>query len=158
MTAGNRARRPAAALIAILAVAAAGASPAQDRPPSPGASGHFYNPDREVRVEGRVDRAVIEPRYENRASFLILIVTEKKSGRKYSFELSPVWFFGHDFHGGEPVTVVGSVFGREGDVELAIARQVRAGGETLVLRDEHGFPNWRGGPGGARGRRRGKDL
>jgi hypothetical protein len=40
-----------------------------------------------------------------------------------------------------------------------IAREVLFKGQILVLRDKHGFPNWRGGgQSGGKGRRRGKGI
>ena len=35
---------------------------------------HFYNVDTETTLEGRVEEILLEPRYENTANFLVLIV------------------------------------------------------------------------------------
>jgi len=105
---------------------------------------HFYNMDTETTLVGKVEEIVLEPRYENRAKFLILIV-KNKEGRDFICEISPSWFFNKDFHKGEHLSLVGSLYvDLEGRSHL-IARQLKFQGELMVLRDKNGFPSWRGG-------------
>ncbi|MFC2156383.1 hypothetical protein ACFLT9_00970 [Acidobacteriota bacterium] len=105
---------------------------------------HFYDVDKEIKFTGTIQRILMESRYEEKAHFLILIVFDKKSGKTYTVEVSPVWFFSQDFHAGETLRLTGSSF-TEGGVHHMIARQIQFKGKRLELRDKHGFPNWRGG-------------
>ena len=106
---------------------------------------HFYNVDKEVKVEGTIQEITMEPRYKTTAPFLIVSLEEKDTQKKYHVELSPVWFFEHNFYKGENLVVVGSLYSSEEGTQNIIAREVQLRGETLILRDKHGFPNWRGG-------------
>jgi len=117
---------------------------------------HFYNVDKEIKVEGTIQKIIMEPRYKNTAPFLILVLEKKDTQQRYNIEVSPVWFFDHDFHKGENVVVIGSLYSTKEKTQNIIAREMRFRGETLVLRDKHGFPNWRGGPMKKRGGRKGK--
>ena len=120
---------------------------------------HFYNVDSERRVEGTIQEIVMEPRYSDSAPFLILKLEEKGTHILYNVEVSPAWFFEHDFHKGEGLAVIGSFYTTDGKKMNIIAREVQFKGQTLVLRDKHGFPNWRGGgQSGRKGRRRGKGI
>jgi hypothetical protein len=125
--------------------------------PSGGQAGPFYNIDTEKRVEGTIRELLFEPRYEDRAPFLILLLEEKKSGEVYRVEVSPVWFFDRDLHAGERVTIVGSLYAKEG-TRFIIARELQAAGETFLLRDSRGFPSWRGGKMKRAGQRRGRGI
>lgn len=118
------------------------------------AVGPFYNVDTEVRIEGAVREIRFEPRYKDRAPFLILVLQDPKSGETFSVEVSPSWFFRQDLHQGERMTVVGSLAG-EGAV---IARQLRLRGETVNVRDKKGFPSWSRGAAKAKGKRGGGGL
>ena len=120
---------------------------------------HFYNVDSERRVEGTIQEIVMEPRYSDSAPFLVLKLEEKGTKILYNVEVSPAWFFEHDFHKGEDLTVIGSFYRTEKGQMNIIAREVLFKGQTLVLRDKHGFPNWRGGgQSGGKGRRRCKGI
>lgn len=119
---------------------------------------HFYNVDSEKRVDGTIQEIVMEPRYKDRAPFLVLKLEEKGTHKLYNVEVSPAWFFERDFHKGEDLTVVGSFYTTDAGKMNIIAREVRFKGEILVLRDKHGFPSWRGGQSGGKGRRRGKGI
>jgi hypothetical protein len=119
---------------------------------------HFYNIDSERRVEGTIQEIVMEPRYNDAAPFLVLKLEEKGTYILYNVEVSPGWFFEHDFHKGEGLTVIGSFYTTDEKKMNIIAREVRFKGQTLVLRDKHGFPNWRGGQASGKGRRRGKGI
>lgn len=121
-------------------------------------AGHFYNVDKEIRIEGKIQRIVMEPRYKDTSPFLIVHLEEKDTKKIYTVEISPVWFFDQDFHQGEYLTVTGSLTSSEEAGLNVIAREVQCKGETLILRDKHGFPTWRGGKGQmtTKGRRKGK--
>ena len=121
------------------------------------ASAPFYNVDTERQVEGTIRELLFEPRYENRASFLVLILEEKKSGEAYRVEVSPAWFFDRDLHAGENIKIVGSLYIRDG-TRYIIARELQCAGETFLLRDSRGFPSWRGGKMRRAGQRRGRGI
>ena len=133
--------------MAILAGLAAGSAAGQTAAP-------FYNVDKEIRIEATVREVILEPRYKGTAPFLVLAVEEAGSAKKYNVEVSPSWFFGQDIHGGEKVTVLGSLADVPEGVPTIIARELRLRGETIKLRDKRGFPNWQGGPQRKRGIRR----
>lgn len=119
---------------------------------------HFYNIDNEKRVDGTIREIIMEPRYKDSAPFLIIRLEEKDTHIVYSVEVSPVWFFAYDFHKGEGLAVFGSFYSTEEGQMNIIAREIRFKGETLVLRDKNGFPNWRGGQTGGKVRKRGKGI
>lgn len=106
---------------------------------------HFYDVDKEIKIEGTIQKIVMEPRYKNTSPFLIVILNEKKSKKSYKVELSPKRFFDHDLHKGENMMVTGSLYKTGANNLNIIAREIRFRGEILFLRDKHGFPNWRGG-------------
>jgi hypothetical protein len=115
---------------------------------------HFYDIDKEIRIEAVVREVIFEPRYKDTAPFLVLGVEDAASAKRYNVEVSPSWFFGPDIHGGEKVAVVGSLADVQEGVPTIIARELRLRGETIRLRDKRGFPNWQGGPQRKRGVRR----
>jgi hypothetical protein len=117
-------------------------------------SAPFYNVDQEVRIEATVREIVLEPRYKNTAPFLVLRVQESGSDKAFNVEIAPSWFFSQDVHGGEKVTIVGSVTAVPDAAPTIIARELKLRGETYKLRDKNGFPNWQGGPKRNRGARR----
>ncbi len=107
-------------------------------------SEHYYNVDKEIKIEGTVQKILMEPRYKNTSPFLVVILDKKNSNEEYRVELSPKRFFNYDLHQGENLMVIGSFF-TSGEKDLnIIAREIRFRGEILMLRDKHGFPNWRG--------------
>jgi len=115
---------------------------------------HFYNVDREIRLEGTVQEISLEPRYKDRAPFLIVLVLDAERGETFSVEVSPAWFFGDDLHKGEKVKIVGSLAEEGEGMKTVIARQMNLRGETVMLRDKKGFPSWSGGAARQKGRRR----
>jgi len=119
---------------------------------------HFYNVDKEIHIEGNIQRIVMEPRYKDTSPFLIVFLEEKDTKKIYTVEVSPVWFFDQDFYQGEYLMFTGSLSSSEDACLHVIARGVQCRGETLILRDKHGFPTWRGGKGQMtmKGRRKGK--
>ena len=118
---------------------------------------HFYNVDTEKKIKGTIQEIIMEPRYKGSSPFLIIKLEEKKTHQKFIVEISPVRFFTHDFHKGEELEVVGSLYSKEGSQNI-IARQMRFRGEIIILRDKHGFPAWRGGGMKHQKRRKGKGI
>ena len=119
---------------------------------------HFYNVDKEIRVEGKIQKIVMEPRYKDKSPFLIVTLEEKDTKKLYTVEISPAGFFDQDFHKGEHLIITGSLTS-SGEKEMnLIAREVQSKGETFILRDKHGFPTWRGSKGlmSRKGKRKGK--
>ncbi len=114
---------------------------------------HFYNVDKEVNIRGTVRQVIMEPRHADTAPFLMVILEEKATGKQYRVEISPVWFFEQDLYQGESLSITGSLVS-EGAVNLIMARQVRFRGDVMTVRDKHGFPNWSGGRGRQKGRRK----
>ena len=121
-------------------------------------SEHFYNVDKEIRIEGKIQKIAMEPRYKDNSPFLIVSLEEKNSKKLYSVEISPVGFFDRDFHKGEHLIVTGSLTSAGEKGISIIAREVQSKGETFILRDKHGFPTWRGSKGqmSRKGKRKGK--
>ncbi len=116
---------------------------------------HFYNVDTEKKIKGTIQEIIMEPRYKDSSPFLIIRLEEKRTHQRFIVEISPVRFFTHDFHKGEELEVVGSLYSKEGSQNI-IARQMRFRGEIIILRDKHGFPAWRGGGMKLKKRRKGK--
>ena len=119
-------------------------------------SPHIYNVKSERKIEGTIREINMEPRYRGSAPFVVLKLEEKGTRKIYNVEICPVWFFDVDFHRGENLEVVGSFFLSDREELNLIAREIRFRGKTLLLRDKHGFPNWRRGRRGRKGRRRGR--
>jgi hypothetical protein len=119
---------------------------------------NFYNVDQEIRVEGKIQKIAMEPRYKDKSPFLIITLEEKNTKKIFTVEMSPAGFFERDFYKGEILIVSGSLTST-GEIENSmIAREVQSRGETFILRDKHGFPTWRGGKGimSRKGKRKGK--
>lgn len=108
-------------------------------------SEHYYDVDKEIKIEGTVREILMEPRYKNTSPFLVVILERKDSKEECRVELSPKRFFNYDLHQGENLVVVGSFYSTAEQGMNIIAREIRFRGEILLLRDKHGFPNWRGG-------------
>ena len=138
--------RGAAPLLAALFLAAQAAAGQSARP--------FYDVGRELRIEGTVADIRLEPRYNDRAPFLVVILEEAGTGKNYVVEVSPVWFLNVDVHKGERMKVLGSLTGTSAASGSVLAREFQCGGETIAVRDRNGFPNWSGGRAGQGFRRR----
>ena len=106
---------------------------------------HFYDVDKETKIKGKIQKIVMEPRYKNTSPFLIVFLDEESTKKSYRVELSPKRFFDYDLHKGENLMVTGSFYKTGLNNLNIIAREIRFRGETLILRDKHGFPNWRRG-------------
>jgi len=142
-------------ILVMLLITMAGGGIAVPAQPAAGQTAHFYNVDTERKVDGTIREILFEPRYEDRARYLILVLEEKQSRGVYRAEISPVWFFDHDLHVGESVEIVGSLYTKEG-TQYIIARELKSAGETFQLRDSRGFPTWRGGKMKRVGQRKGR--
>ena len=116
----------------------AGLFPTGQTPP------HFYDSEKEIQVDGTIIKIGMEPRYKEASPFIVLTLSQKGTEALFQVEVSPVWFFEQNFFQGEPMRVIGSLSSGEG-INHIIARRIRIGGDWLILRDKHGFPQWRGG-------------
>jgi hypothetical protein len=108
---------------------------------------HFYNVDKEIQIEGKIQTIAMEPRYKDNTPFLIITLEEKETKKIYTVEMSPAGFFDRDFYKGEHLAVTGALTSAKETGTNIIAREVQCRGETFILRDNHGFPTWRGGKG-----------
>lgn len=105
---------------------------------------HFYDAKKEIQIDGTILKIAMEPRYKDAAPFIVLALEQKKTGALYQVEVSPAWFFERNFFKGETLRVIGSLYSKEG-IHHIISRRIRISGDWLILRDKHGFPQWRGG-------------
>ena len=143
--------RTATIVLAVLFAVGPPSASGQKAPP------FYYNLDKEIKIEGVIRDIRLEPRYENSAPFLIILMEDTRSGRTYSVEVSPAGFFEQDFHKGEKIKVVGSLCNMELVCCDVIAREVQCRGSSWAVRDKQGFPNWRKGSMSGMGRKIGKD-
>ncbi len=141
------------ALFAVLIVSSAGLFLGAQRSQEV-AKPHFYNVDREIKLEGTVQEIGFEPRYKERAAFLIVHIHDETLRETFSVEISPAWFFSEDLHKGERVKIIGALAADGEGMKTVIARQMNLRGETVMLRDKKGFPSWSGGAARQKRRRR----
>jgi hypothetical protein len=132
--------------LAVLALLALPFAYAQ-RGPGPGQRSRMYNPANETTLKGTVEevKTVAGRRGWNGAH-----LTLKTGGKVIDVHLGPSSFLkekGFSFSKGDQIEVTGSKT-EFGGSEAIIAREVKKGSETLVLRDAQGIPQW------VRGRRR----
>lgn len=115
--------------------------------PGPGARARMYNPATQTTITGTVEGVkTVAGRHGWHGTHLMLKTGEKT----LDVHLGPESFLkakGFSFAKGDQVEVVGSKVNYKGG-EAVVAREVKKGGETLVLRDAQGIPQWSG-----RGRR-----
>jgi len=121
-------------------------------------SRHIYNVNSERTIAGTIRKIGTEPRYRNSAPFVVLKLEEKGTHTIYNIEVSPVWFYDMNFHKGEELEVVGSFYLSDRKEPNLMAREIRFKGKVFLLRDKHGFPNWRSGRRQRKGRRHGKNM
>jgi hypothetical protein len=111
------------------------------RGPGAGPRGLMYNPATETTIKGAVEEVKsVSGRRGWHGTHLML----KTGDKTIDVHLGPESFLkgkGFSLAKGDQVEVVGSTVNLRGG-EAVIAREVRKGGETLVLRDEKGIPQW----------------
>ena len=134
------------------------------RGPGPGQRSRMYNPANETTVKGTVEEVkTVTGRHGWNGTHLTLEVQPgatdvqeqikegevaseavKKESRTLDVHLGPATFLkekGFSFNKGDQLEVTGATTSFGGS-EALIAREVRKGSETLVLRDAQGFPKW----------------
>jgi len=115
--------------------------------------GAFYQPSRELRIEGVIRRVTRESKHRNTSRFLLVEVEVRGTGEVYLAELCPVWFCEFPLNPEESIVVTGALVHRDNETLALLAREIEYGGRLLRLRDKNGFPLWRGGRGRNRRRR-----
>ena len=112
--------------------------------PGPGQQGRMYNPANEKTVKGTVEEVkTVTGRHGWNGTHLTL----KAEDKTFDVHLGPSSFLkekGFNFEKGDQIEVMGSTT-EVGGSEALIAREVKKGDKTLVLRDAQGIPKWSGG-------------
>lgn len=107
----------------------------------PGPRSRRYNPATETTVKGTVEAVkTVSGRHGWHGTHLML----KAGDQTLDVHLGPESFLkskGFSFAKGDEVEVVGSKVNYKGG-EAIVAREVKKGGETLVLRNAQGIPQW----------------
>lgn len=109
--------------------------------------GPVYDPDSVTTLTGKVTAVEMEPSGPGRAGGVH--VTLQAEGKQTVVHLGPSWFLeqqGFKAAKDETLAVTGSLV-TSGEETYLIAREVKKGEKSLVLRNEQGFPAW------SRGRR-----
>lgn len=132
--------------------------------PGPGRQTRMYNPANETTIKGTIQEVkTVRGRHGWNGTHLTLrvknrvtdvreniengkVVSEEttREGRTVDVHLGPATFLkdkGFSFAKGDQIEVTGAT-ARLGGSEALIAREVRKGDETLVLRDAQGIPKW----------------
>ena len=104
----------------------------------------YFNLDSLVTLKGTVADLRQEARDKGQ-SFAVLLLKTPDRGL-VAVELAPTWFFQMDLFAGARVEVTGSLLTEEGRFWL-LASSLTFQGERVGLRDDLGFPLWRGGKG-----------
>ncbi len=111
------------------------------RGPGPGQQARMYNPANEKTVKGTVEEVnTITGRHGWNGTHLTL----KTEGKSIDVHLGPAAFIkekGFSFAKGDQIEVTGAKT-EFGGSEAIIAREVKKGKKTLVLRNEQGIPQW----------------
>lgn len=110
-----------------------------------GGGGRLYNVSTETTVQGTV--LTVDTVTGRRGWSGIHLAVESKE-MKYDVHVGPAAYVeqhGFNFAAGDQVEIFGSEITYNGAKTL-IAREIKKGGKTLVLRDKQGFPVWSGGP------------
>ncbi|HVA01441.1 MAG TPA: hypothetical protein VMV34_07280 [Terriglobia bacterium] len=109
--------------------------------PGPGGRARMYNPATETTVKGTVEEVkTVAGRHGWHGTHLTL----KTEDKTLDVHLGPESFLkekGFSLAKGDRVEVIGSKVNYKGG-EAIVAREVKKGGETLVLRDAQGIPKW----------------
>ncbi len=110
----------------------------------PGQQARMYNPATEKTVKGSVEEIkTVTGRHGWNGTHLTL----KAEDKTFDVHLGPASFLkekGFSFEKGDQIEVTGAT-AEIGGSETLIARQVKKGDKTLVLRDAQGIPKWSGG-------------
>ncbi|MGA8185625.1 MAG: DNA-binding protein [Terriglobia bacterium] len=115
--------------------------------PGPGQRARMYNPANETTVKGTVEEVKT---VTGRRAWSATHLTLKTGDKTFNVHLGPSSFLkekGFNIAKGDQIEVTGATAEFRGSQAL-IAREVKKGSETLVLRDAQGIPKW------SRGRRR----
>jgi hypothetical protein len=111
--------------------------------PGAGRRARMYNPATETTVKGTVEEVKTVSGRRGWHGIHLMLKTEDKT---LDVHLGPEAFLkekGFSFAKGDELEVLGSRTTYRGG-EAIIAREVKKGGETLVLRNEQGIPQWSG--------------
>jgi DNA/RNA endonuclease YhcR with UshA esterase domain len=112
--------------------------------PGPGQRARMYNPANETTVKGTVEEVkTVTGRHGWNGTHLTL----KAENKTFDVHLGPASFLkeqGFSLAKGDEIEVTGATT-ESGGSEALIAREVKKGGKTLVLRDAQGIPKWSGG-------------
>ncbi len=109
--------------------------------PGPGSRARMYNPATETTLSGTVEEV---KDVAGRHGWHGIHLTLKTADKTTDIHLGPAAFLkerGCEFTKGDQVEVTGSKVSYHGS-EAIIAREVKKGGQTLVLRDAQGIPAW----------------
>jgi|SRR5579875_1343743 hypothetical protein len=112
--------------------------------PGPRQRARFYNPAAETTVKGTVEEVRT---VTGRGGWNGTHLTMKTADKTIDVHLGPASFLkqkGFTFAKGDQIEVTGAK-AEFGGSEAIIAREVKKGSETLVLRDAQGIPKWSGG-------------
>ena len=111
------------------------------RGPGPGQRARMYNPANETTVKGTVEEVKT---VTGRRGWKGTHLTLKTADKTLDVHLGPGPFLkekGFNVAKGDQIEVTGAT-AEFGGSEALIAREVRKGDETLVLRDARGVPKW----------------
>jgi hypothetical protein len=111
---------------------------------APGKGPPNYDPATEVTLKGTLEAV---DRHESPGGWQGVHLRLKTDGGVIDVHVGPSWFVqekGFAFAPGDALEVLGSRVALEGTDSL-LAREIRRGGKTLVLRDARGIPAWSGG-------------
>jgi hypothetical protein len=106
-------------------------------------------------IEGAISKVSIQKGYHHH-DFLYITLISKKHSTPVQIEVAPLWFVPVKLKSGDRLTVVGARI-RIDDKPLIIAQYLILNKKKISLRDDYGFPLWRGGrrrAGKGMGRRR----
>ena len=107
--------------------------------------GRMYDPQRTRTVSGVVERADMEPPWENMGSGLLLTV-RMPDQEQVRAHVGPVWFVqqaGIGIAPGDEVTLTGTMMGAAGE-EAMMVRELQIGEQRIGVRQDDGIPVWIG--------------
>jgi hypothetical protein len=110
----------------------------------PGKGMPNYDPSTEVTLKGTVEAV---ERHDSPMGWQGLHLKLKTGGGMVEVHVGPSWFVqekGFEFAKGDAIEVLGSRQTLEG-VDSLLAREIKRGDKTLLLRDARGIPAWSGG-------------